>query len=101
MYFTRGGDNFTGIGSTLEGFDVNPLMYEYVFDKAWDISIPDESWIEKLADRRTGKIDPHARNAWKLLYDSIYTQPAQLGQGALTTPAPLSKGTAIGRLSPI
>lgn len=90
--FHEGGDNFTGIGSTLEGFDVNPLMYEYVFDKAWDISIPDESWIEKLADRRTGKIDPHARNAWKLLYDSIYTQPAQLGQGALTNARPSFKG---------
>ncbi len=33
--FEKGGANLTGIGSTLEGFDVNPFMYEYVFEKAW------------------------------------------------------------------
>ena len=31
--YTNGGDNFWGIGSTLEEFGVNPLMYEYVLIK--------------------------------------------------------------------
>ena len=90
--FNEGGENFAGIGSTLEGFDVNPFMYEYVFDKAWDTAVPDNRWIENLADRRAGKVDSHARKAWKLLYDSIYTQPAQLGQGTLTNARPSFKG---------
>ena len=32
--FKEGGDNVYGLGATLEGFDVNPLMYEFVFDQA-------------------------------------------------------------------
>lgn len=52
--YTNGGENFSGLGSTLEGFDVNPFMYEYVFSKAWDCNLPDSVWIEQLADRRIG-----------------------------------------------
>ena len=43
------GDNFWGIGSTLEEFGVNPLMYEYVFDKAWDYKLTDAAVLERTA----------------------------------------------------
>lgn len=80
--FEKGGDNFSGIGSTLEGFDCNPFMYEYVFEKAWtsDLHTDKGAWIEKLADQRAGKEDPNMREAWKLLADSIYNWPSTPGQ---------------------
>ena len=80
--FAKGGDNFVGIGSTLEGFDCNPFMYEYVFEKTWDNPITSDvdAWVERLADQRAGKEDPNMRAAWKLLADSIYNKVSSPGQ---------------------
>ena len=80
--FGRGGDNFVGIGSTLEGFDCNPFMYEYVFEKAWDSPLHKDvdAWVERLADQRGGKEEPNMREAWKLLADSVYNKVSSPGQ---------------------
>lgn len=80
--FINGGSNFTGIGSTLEGFDCNPFIYQYVFEKAWNFETHKhlDQWEEALADQRIGKIDSNGRKAWKLLIDSIYTTPSTPGQ---------------------
>ena len=80
--FEKGGDNFVGIGSTLEGFDCNPFMYEYVFEKAWDSPLNQDvdAWVERLADQRAGKEDPFMRAAWKMLADSVYNKVSSPGQ---------------------
>lgn len=80
--FNKGGDNFVGIGSTLEGFDCNPFMYEYVFEKAWDNPLTKDvdAWVERLADQRAGKEDSNMRAAWKLLADSVYNKVSSPGQ---------------------
>lgn len=80
--FEKGGDNFVGIGSTLEGFDCNPIMYEYVFEKAWDNPLTKDvpAWVERLADQRAGKVDAEMRAAWKLLADSVYNKVSSPGQ---------------------
>ena len=80
--FAKGGDNFVGIGSTLEGFDCNPFMYEYVFEKAWDDPLTQDvdAWVQSLADQRAGKVDEHMRTAWKLLADSVYNKVSSPGQ---------------------
>ena len=74
--FEKGGDNFIGIGSTLEGFDCNPFIYEYVFEKAWDNPLTRDvgAWTERMADRRAGGKDPKVRAAWMLLTDSVYNK---------------------------
>ena len=84
--------NVSGIGSTLEAFDCNPLMYEYVLDKAWSSSLPDRQWTEAWADRRVGKANKYNREAWQLLIDSVYTRPAALGQAPLVNARPTLKG---------
>lgn len=68
--------NLAGIGATLEGFDCNPYIYEYVFEKAWNFPANRnvQEWVNALADQRTGKVDANARQAWQLLVDSIYNQ---------------------------
>lgn len=80
--FQNGGDNFVGIGSTLEGFDCNPFMYEFVLEKAWDIQQTKdvESWIKHLADERSGVRDDNIRKAWTLLLNSVYTEADHPGQ---------------------
>lgn len=90
--FARGGANMHGLGSTLEGLDVNPFMYEYVFEKAWNRPMSDDEWIQAWADRRAGKADPKVRQAWSDLLNKVYTATAQLGQGTLTNARPSLKG---------
>lgn len=88
------GTNLSGIGSTLEALDNNPIIYEYVFEKAWggnEASTPSE-WIQQWADRRYGKPHPSFRQAWKILLDKIYTDPAALGQATLTNARPALTG---------
>lgn len=88
--FKNGGKNFVGLGATLEGFDCNPFMYEYVFEKAWDFkthrNIP--QWTDLLADQRTGKYDPNARKAWQILVDSVYCSTTSPGQCPLINVRP-------------
>ena len=88
----QGGSNFQGLGSTLEGFDTNPFMYEYVFEKAWDQPLSDEAWMEAWADRRLGHTDQKLRNVWLEMMRKVYTRTAQLGQGTLTNARPSFEG---------
>lgn len=85
-------NSFDGIGSTLEGFDCNPIMYEYVFDKAWSHVQADNAWIDSWADRRLGYPNKANREAWHLLVDSVYTHSAALGQAPLINARPSFKG---------
>lgn len=80
--FAKGGDNFRGIGSTLESFDCNPYVYQYVFEKAWNGENHKDvkKWTECLADQRLGKIDEGGRKAWAMLIDSVYISPSTPGQ---------------------
>lgn len=88
----NGGSNFSGIGSTLEGMDVNPLMYEYVFEKAWEGVPQDSLWIQAYADRRAGAVTDGGRRAWQRLYSDVYKRFATSGQGTLTNARPSLTG---------
>ena len=90
--FARGGDNFVGIGSTLEGFGINQFMYEYVLDKAWATDISDSEWVRTLAQRRMGKRDHYAERAWKTLTDSIYIAGSFSSQTPLACARPCLEG---------
>ena len=67
----EGGKNLVGIGSTLEGLEVQQFPYEYIFEKAWDFKKTDEQVINELADRHAGYESQPVREAWKMLYDSV------------------------------
>lgn len=81
--------NMWGIGSTLEAFDVNPVMYEYVFEKVWENGKTNtEQWVENWAAIRYGGEEENSGKAWKILHEKIYTHPALLGQASLTNARP-------------
>lgn len=87
-------ENMWGIGSTLEALDVNPVMYEYVFEKVWaDGKTNAEKWIHNWADLRYGSKNENARKAWEILYKSVYQTPARLGQATLTNARPTLTGS--------
>ena len=65
------GDNLVGIGSTLEGLDVQQFPYEYILEKAWDYDKTDEQVVNELADRHAGTVSQPVREAWRLLYDKV------------------------------
>ena len=67
----EGGNNLVGIGSTLEGLEVQQFPYEYIFEKAWDFKKTDEQIVNELADRHAGHMSQPVRDAWKMLYDSV------------------------------
>lgn len=75
--FAEAGPGFKGIGSTLEGLDCNPMMYEYLFEKAWTKGVEDThknitSWIASYALRRGCTDETAAVSAWTELVDSVY-----------------------------
>lgn len=95
----NGGSNLCGIGSTLEGLDLNPYMYEYVLEQAW--RMPDSyNSASNIIDRRTGRADQTARQAWQLLVDSVFVQPSLCGQGPLTNCRPTLDGFAWWTVKP-
>lgn len=90
--FANGQKNLCGIGSTLEGFGVNRFMYEYVLGRAWNTGVSDDEWIDRLADRRSGKRDETARLMWKKLIDKVYVDHSITGQATLTCAHPCLEG---------
>lgn len=80
------GGNLVGIGSTLEGLDVQQFPYEYILGKAWDFAMTDQQMIDELADRHAGGVSAPVREAWKLLYDSVL----DITPGNFAAPLPCS-----------
>ena len=80
------GDNLVGIGSTLEGLDVQQFPYEYILEKAWNFAKTDEQVINELADRHAGGESAPVREAWKLLYDNVL----DITPGNFAAPLPCS-----------
>ena len=80
------GDNLVGIGSTLEGLDVQQFPYEYILEKAWNFAKSDEQVVNELADRHAGTVSQPVREAWRLLYDSVL----DITPGNFAAPLPCS-----------
>jgi alpha-N-acetylglucosaminidase len=76
--FKNGGTNLSGVGCTLEGLDMNPMMYEFVLERAWSNEPVDvNQWIRNWAKRRNGKPDKNVEKAWNILFEKVYTSPAE------------------------
>lgn len=91
--FEQGGKNMSGIGSTLEGFDMNPMLYEFLFEKAWVTGDTDiKKWVSDYAISRTGNSSENALKSWQLLDSSVYVQFANVGQSVLTNARPSLTG---------
>jgi len=87
--FVSGGNNMRGLGSTTEGFGVNPIIYEYVFDKAWSNGpVNVDQWVKNWSERRYGKESDTVSKAWNILLNTTYSSAAGLGRATLTNARP-------------
>jgi alpha-N-acetylglucosaminidase len=79
-----------GIGSTLEGFGVNRLVFEWLFEYAWNKDVTDIAhWISEYAKMRTKNNDPIAEEAYKRLIDIIYNDKiTEIGAGSFMQARP-------------
>ncbi|PWS28601.1 alpha-N-acetylglucosaminidase [Pedobacter yonginense] len=63
-----------GIGLTPEGIEQNPVMYELMMENVWEEQpIQLDSWLKGYAQRRYGKPNPQAEQAWDYLRKSVYS----------------------------
>lgn len=71
--------NCIGIGGTLEGIGVNPVIYEMLLEQPWEpeqaVDVP--AWILRYADRRVETIDPVVRDAWTDLNREVFRDNAR------------------------
>ena len=83
--FAEAGPSFKGLGSTLEGFDCNPFMYQFIFEKAWDFPQHQDldTYAAALAWSRAGVDNEEAKDAWKDLFDEIYIQRSVPGHSPI------------------
>jgi len=67
--------NCRGIGTTLEGLNINPVIFDLLFEQPWhpDAKLDVSAWLEAYADRRAGRPDPAVRKAWSILHHEIFT----------------------------
>ena len=86
--YAEGGENFKGVGGTLEGFGVSPFMYEYILDRAWEKKKEVSDWILDVADRHAGVADENFRAGWKQLYEKVYVTDNVSLDGSLMTSLP-------------
>jgi alpha-N-acetylglucosaminidase len=66
-------ENCLGVGSTLEGINVNPEIYELTFEVPWMRNAHAElsQWMKDYAIRRTGIEDSSVISAWKLMAKKV------------------------------
>ncbi|MEO9146494.1 MAG: alpha-N-acetylglucosaminidase [Ginsengibacter sp.] len=77
------GKSLVGIGEIPEGYNNNPVLYDLIYDVAWQPQPFDlKSWIKKYADFRYGKTDVHIQSAWQVFLNTIYTSDLEPQQGA-------------------
>jgi alpha-N-acetylglucosaminidase len=65
--------NCVGVGSTLEGLNVNGIIYDLVLDLPWESTnhFDLDPWVGMYADSRAGRNDEAAEQAWRLLADKV------------------------------
>ncbi len=85
--FKNGGQSFWGLGATLEGFGNNPVMYEYILEKAWQNTSASQ-FYKIYAASRAGKRDANMEAAWEILTEKVYVDYSNVGKGDLTNSKP-------------
>ena len=64
----------SGIGFVNEGFEGNPVVYEFLTELPWHAkSIKVDTWINSYAKSRYSKDNEHTQKAWELLVQSVYS----------------------------
>ena len=64
----------TGLGYVNEGLDYNPVVYDLMFEMAWNHERIDlNQWVKDYARHRYGRQNADAQAAWRILRDTVYS----------------------------
>ena len=68
----------SGVGSTLEGINQNPLIYESVLEMPWRINenLTADAMVVEYANRRAQSADEATQDAWKILRNKVLVDSA-------------------------
>ncbi|XVE57074.1 hypothetical protein DITRI_Ditri04bG0062700 [Diplodiscus trichospermus] len=70
---TSENSTMVGIGMSMEGIEQNPIVYDLMSEMAFQQKKVDvKAWIELYIARRYGRSIPLIRDAWSILYHTIY-----------------------------
>ncbi|XP_038680573.1 alpha-N-acetylglucosaminidase-like isoform X2 [Tripterygium wilfordii] len=62
-----------GVGMSMEGIEQNPVVYDLMSEMAFQHKTVDvQAWIDLYSTRRYGHSIPLIRDAWNILYHTIY-----------------------------
>ena len=87
--------NCIGVGSTLEGLNVNSVIYEMLFEQPWQPhnGLQLSEWIRHYAIRRAGRIEPAVTEAWEILARKVLNSKSIKGDnGSIFQVYPSFKG---------
>ncbi|WP_326640416.1 alpha-N-acetylglucosaminidase C-terminal domain-containing protein [Nonomuraea fuscirosea] len=71
------GTAMNGIALMPEAIDNNPAALAFFTDLPWQDGRADmPRWFDDYATARYGRDDPHAKAAWRILLDTVYSWPA-------------------------
>lgn len=80
------GRTLRGVGTTAEGIENNPVMFELLYELPWrgDCFSPDE-WLQGYLKARYGReVDPEVAAAWRALEHTVYNAPRNYrGEGTV------------------
>jgi alpha-N-acetylglucosaminidase len=72
--------NLTGIGFVNEGFEGNPVVYEFLTEMAWYTQAVDLNiWLDHYSRARYGIQNENLSKAWAELYQSVYSDSLDYG----------------------
>lgn len=91
--YKEGGNNFKGVGATLEALDVNQFAFGMLFSKAWNMPGSLKDWRNNLADQRMGRIDANARKVYNDYCERILDIPRVYNYTFVETRPGMGKST--------
>lgn len=84
---SEGKNNLKGIGVIPEGIGFNPVIQEFIFEKAWNTDSVDlNKWITNYAERRYNVKNPKVQLAWEKLLNTVYGRTRTMWSPLITTP---------------
>jgi len=86
-YRKEGNNNLKGIGVIPEGVGYNPIIQEFLFEKAWNQdSISVNDWVANYVKRRYNSNNKNAQKAWQILLNTVYSRTRTMWSPLITTP---------------
>ena len=84
---SEGHRNLKGIGVIPEGIGFNPVIQEFIFEKAWRLDPIDvHDWIADYTTRRYNSDNKAALKAWQKLLNTVYGRTRTMWSPLITTP---------------